>query len=134
VHQNEIRRVVDEELRRAAPDGWIANLRLQGRFAQVPASDISLAHMEWKLAPAQRTRILENDYRVRVSLDQQAVIFLYGNRDGGPAMPDVEMRAAVINMAKDWQHGYWGRRSLGEYVAYYVSNPHVYPPNTWGYS
>lgn len=134
MRDEDVRQIVDAQLRRAVPDGWVVNLRPQGRWIDVPADDLGVSDLEWKLAPEQHTGILEHDYLIRVSLDQRAVLFLYGNRDAGVHLPRVEMKAIVMLMAEDWEHLHGPHGRLDEHIVQYIGAPEVYPPNTWGFS
>jgi len=47
--EDELKKYVTDELRKALPKGWVANMRLQHRYLDKHTEQVDICHLEWKI-------------------------------------------------------------------------------------
>ena len=96
---------LEEEIASALPEGWTSHRRLQYRYEQVPEAEVTLAQMEWKVAPAYEPRELPSrDYLVHLSADRKVLAVVHGNSDAGGSVFHWMMQKATLIHVQDLQY------------------------------
>ncbi len=117
-----VTRYVDRELT-VLPVGWAMHRKLRYGRAHVPAADLGIGDMEWRIHRPGRVEDF-SDYLLFVAGDLSAFILAYGNRPVGrgwaPWYQSLMLYSATLLTFP-----------LHKFIEYVIAHPETYPLNQW---
>lgn len=124
-NEDELKKYIAQELRKALPQGWVANYRPQRRNLHRHARELGISDMEWKIFEQRNTPDTPYDYVLRVSGDLRTLILLHSNQLVGASPPPY---AGILLNGTIIEVEYLEFHSLSILVAEVLKTK---PPNIW---